>query len=75
MWDIDTIDWRPPPPTDTGPTTVQIVSKVVSNATNGSIVLMHLGGWNTYASLPSMVHGLRGRGLTPTSLSDLADGS
>jgi peptidoglycan/xylan/chitin deacetylase (PgdA/CDA1 family) len=75
MWDIDTIDWRPPPPTDTGPTTVQIVNKVVSRATNGSIVLMHLGGWNTYASLPSMVHGLRGRGLTPTSLSDLADGS
>jgi hypothetical protein len=36
---------------------------------------MHLGGWNTYAALPSMVNGLRGRGLVPTSVSDLAGGS
>ena len=75
MWDIDTIDWRPPPPADNGPTTVQIVDKVVSRAAGGSVVLLHLGGWNTYAALPSMVQGLRGRGLAPTSISDLANGS
>jgi peptidoglycan/xylan/chitin deacetylase (PgdA/CDA1 family) len=75
MWDIDTIDWRPPPPGDTGPTAVQIIDRVVGRATNGSIVLMHLGGWNTYPALPAMIDGLRGRGLVPTTLSDLADGT
>ena len=75
MWHIDTIDWRPPPPTDSGPTTVQVIDKVVGNAANGSIVLMHLGGWNTHAALPGMIHGLRGKGLLPTTISDLADGT
>lgn len=74
MWDVDTIDWRPPPPTDTGSTTVQIIDKVVGRTVSGSIVLMHLGGWNTHAALPSMVNGLRSRGLAPTSISDLANG-
>jgi peptidoglycan/xylan/chitin deacetylase (PgdA/CDA1 family) len=74
MWDIDTIDWRPPPPTDTGPSAVQITDKVVGRAANGSIVLMHLGGYNTYAALPSMILGLRNRGFVPTTVSDLADG-
>ncbi len=74
MWHIDTIDWKPPPPTDSGPTTVQIIDKVVGTATNGSIVLMHLGGWNTHAALPGMIEGLRSKGLLPTTISDLADG-
>ena len=72
MWHIDTIDWLPP--ADGGPTTVQIIDKVVGNAANGSIVLMHLGGWNTYAALPGMITGVRGRGFATTSISDLADG-
>jgi len=73
MWDIDTIDWRPA--ADNGPTAVQIVDKVVGRAANGSIVLMHLGGYNTYPALPSMILGLRNRGFVPTTISDLADGS
>ena len=73
MWDIDTIDWRPP--VDGGPTAVQIVDKVVGRAANGSIVLMHLGGYNTHAALPSMILGLRNRGFVPSTISDLADGS
>ena len=48
---------------------------LVTNAKGGSIVLMHLGGWNTYDALPSMVRGLTMRGLQPTTISDLADGS
>lgn len=72
MWHIDTIDWKPQ--SDGGPTTVQIIDKVVGNAANGSIVLAHLGGWNTHAALPGLIHGLRGRGFVPSSISDLADG-
>jgi peptidoglycan/xylan/chitin deacetylase (PgdA/CDA1 family) len=72
MWDIDTSDWRPvtnkPTP---GPTAAQIAAKVVANGVNGSMVLMHLGGYNTFDALPSMVVGLRARGLTPTSVSQV----
>ena len=72
MWHIDTIDWLAQ--ADGGPSAAQIIAKVVGGAGNGSIVLMHLGGWNTYGALPGMIHGLRGRGFSLTSVSDLADG-
>jgi peptidoglycan/xylan/chitin deacetylase (PgdA/CDA1 family) len=75
MWHIDTIDWKQPPPLDTGPTALQIADKVVNGSGNGTIVLMHLGGWETFDALPSMVNGLRGRGFSVSSVSDLADGS
>jgi peptidoglycan/xylan/chitin deacetylase (PgdA/CDA1 family) len=69
MWDIDTIDWRPPE--DGGPTTAGIVSKVTANAVGGSIILMHLGGYNTFEALPAMVAGLRARGLEPATLAEV----
>jgi len=67
MWHVDTIDWDPDTTTD------QIVSRAVDRATSGSIVLMHLGGYHTLDALPSVVSGLRGRGLQLTSLSDMLD--
>ncbi|HYH92913.1 MAG TPA: polysaccharide deacetylase family protein [Candidatus Saccharimonadales bacterium] len=69
MWAIDTIDWRPT--ADGGPTASAMASKVVTNALTGSIVLMHLGGYNTFDALPSMVSRLRAAGLQPTTISDL----
>jgi peptidoglycan/xylan/chitin deacetylase (PgdA/CDA1 family) len=69
LWDIDTIDWMPI--ADGGPTAQQIAAKVVSKAVDGSIVLMHLGGYETLSALAIMVPGLRDRGLVLTSLSDL----
>ena len=45
MWDIDTIDWRPT--ADGGPTALDIEAKVLARVQGGSIVLMHLGGYNT----------------------------
>jgi peptidoglycan/xylan/chitin deacetylase (PgdA/CDA1 family) len=68
MWDVDTIDWRPE--SEGGPTTAAIVSKVVTNARGGSIVLMHLGGYHTLAALPGIVNGLAARGMRPVRLSD-----
>ena len=68
MWDVDAIDWRPV--SDGGPTADDLVTKVVGRAQGGSIVLMHLGGYNTLAALPRIVAGLRERGLTPRRLSD-----
>lgn len=72
MWDIDTIDWRPV--ADGGPTAQQIVDKVVGRADGGSIVLMHLGGFNTLEALPGLVAGLRAKGLTPVTLGTMLGG-
>jgi len=72
MWDIDAIDWRPE--SDGGPTAAQIVDKVVRAADGGSIVLMHLGGYNTLDALPGIVDGLRARGLTPVTLGTMLGG-
>lgn len=69
MWSIDTIDWKPI--SDGGPTAQQIATKVVTSATGGSIVLMHLGGYETYDAVQIMVPALRQRGLLLTSISDL----
>ena len=69
MWDIDTIDWKPI--SQGGPTAAQIAAKVINNSVNGSNVLFHLGGYETLDALELIVPGLRDRGFTLTSLSDL----
>jgi peptidoglycan/xylan/chitin deacetylase (PgdA/CDA1 family) len=69
MWDIDTIDWKPI--SQGGPTAQQIATKVMSRAQDGSIVLDHLGGYETLKALQIMVPGLRERGFTLTTISDL----
>jgi peptidoglycan/xylan/chitin deacetylase (PgdA/CDA1 family) len=69
MWDVDTIDWRPV--SDGGPTAGAMALKVITNAVNGSMVLMHLGGYHTWKALPYMVSALRARGLQPTTVSDI----
>ena len=69
LWDVDTIDWKPM--SDGGPTADDIVARVLSRAKGGSIVLMHLGGYETLAALPRIVDGLRARGLEPVTLDQL----
>ena len=73
MWDVDTIDWRPI--SDGGPTADDIVAKVVSRAEGGSIVLMHLGGYNTLGALPGVLHGITEMGLEPVRLDAWLPGS
>ena len=69
-WDVDTIDWRPI--SDGGPTAKSMILKVVNSAKSGSVVLMHLGGYETPMALQGMIDGLRSRGFVLTTLSDLA---
>lgn len=69
MWDVDTIDWKPI--ADGGPSAEQIAGKVIGNSVNGSNVLFHLGGYETLDALRLIIPGLRDRGFTLTSLSDL----
>ena len=70
-WDIDTIDWRPIVNDPPGPTASEIVAKVLGNARGGSIVLMHLGGYETFEALPDIVDGLLARGFALVNLDEL----
>jgi peptidoglycan/xylan/chitin deacetylase (PgdA/CDA1 family) len=65
-WDVDTIDWKAE--ADGGPTADDIVARVLTQARPGSIVLMHLGGYNTFEALPRIVAGLHDRGLLPVTV-------
>jgi peptidoglycan-N-acetylglucosamine deacetylase len=73
-WDIDTIDWRPIKNDPPGPTADQIVAKVLGNAQAGSIVLMHLGGYETFEALPRIVGGLRAAGHELVTLDEMVGG-
>lgn len=69
MWNRDTIDWDP------NTTTAQIVARTTNPLPpSGSIVLAHLGGYNTGAALPQIVSILRANGYTMTTVSDMRDG-
>jgi peptidoglycan/xylan/chitin deacetylase (PgdA/CDA1 family) len=68
-WDIDTIDWKPV--AQGGPTDYAMTHKVVDNARSGSVVLMHLGGYEDLDALPAMIDGLRSRGFVLSPLSDM----
>jgi peptidoglycan/xylan/chitin deacetylase (PgdA/CDA1 family) len=70
-WDVDTIDWRPINNDPPGPTADQIVAKVLGNAQGGSIVLMHLGGYETFSALPRIVAGLGAAGRRLVTLDEM----
>jgi peptidoglycan/xylan/chitin deacetylase (PgdA/CDA1 family) len=72
-WDVDTIDWRPIVNDPPGPTADQIVAKVLDRAQGGSIVLMHLGGYETFEALPRVVAGLSDAGYRLVNLDELVD--
>jgi peptidoglycan/xylan/chitin deacetylase (PgdA/CDA1 family) len=72
MWDIDTLDWKPT--SQGGPTAQDIEATVLANARGGSIVLMHLGGFNTLDALPGILDGLAAKGLHPVTLTEMLGG-
>lgn len=69
LWDVDMIDWKPE--SDGGPTAADMVAKLKANARGGSIVLMHLGGYNTLSALPGIVAAASGLGLQPVTLTEM----
>ena len=73
-WDVDTIDWRPIDNDPPGPTADEIVAKVLGTARGGSIVLMHLGGYETFEALPRVVAGLQDKGFVLVTLDGLLGG-
>lgn len=69
MWDDTTDDWRAMK--DGGPTADVLTDRIVTNAQNGSIILMHLGGYEDLEALPAILAGIRAKGLEPVSLATL----
>jgi peptidoglycan/xylan/chitin deacetylase (PgdA/CDA1 family) len=72
LWDVDMIDWRTV--ADGGPTAADMVAKLKANATGGSIVLMHLGGYHTLEALPGLVAATATLGLQPVTLTEMLGG-
>ena len=50
------------------------MTKVLDKAQAGSIVLMHLGGYETLEALPRVVDGLREAGFDLVTLDELLGG-
>lgn len=63
LWSIDTVDWKKP-------AAAEISGKVISQAHNGAIVLLHPTA-PTVEALPAVIKELSGRGFEFVSVSDL----
>ncbi len=63
LWDIDPRDWDTSDPST-------VVSRVLSGAKGGSIILLHTKP-HTAQALEAIIHGLRARGLQPVGLPQL----
>jgi peptidoglycan/xylan/chitin deacetylase (PgdA/CDA1 family) len=63
-YDVDSLDYTDPPP-------AAIVARTLGAVRPGSIVSLHFGHEATVAAMPSLLDGLRGRGLTPVTMSEL----
>ncbi len=64
MWSVDTHDWK-------DPGVQYIVRRVLDNATDGAIVLMHVGAPQTVEALPHIITGLRTQGFAFVLVDDL----
>ena len=67
MWTIDTHDWAAEM-NGQEVTADYLVNRVLDNATNGGIVLMHIGGAHTVEALPRIIEGLQQKGYTLTTV-------
>ena len=65
-YDVDSLDYTDPPP-------ATVVHNVLSQVANGSIVSMHFGHATTIAAIGPLLDGVRSRGLTTATMSQLVD--
>ena len=64
QWSLDTIDWQQP-------ATEVIISRIKTGASNGDIILMHIGGINTPAAVDNVIPWLKSQGYQLVPLSEL----
>lgn len=64
QWSLDTIDWKQP-------SAKVIISRIKTGASNGDIILMHIGGINTPDAVDQVIPWLKSQGYQLVPLSDL----
>lgn len=64
QWDIDSLDWKDPTPQ-------QMVERITSKLTSGSIILMHNGAKNTPEALPQIIDAVRAEGYEFVPISQI----
>jgi len=70
MWTIDSLDWMEE--RNGEKVTAQYLTKrILSNATDKGIVLMHVGGYQTVNALPDIIEGLRKDGYKLVKVNDM----
>lgn len=67
LWDVDPKDWQ-------GGSGETIANRVISNAHNGAIVVMHLSGAHTAEAVPIIAATLRARGYEFVTVSTMLKG-
>lgn len=68
LWSVDPRDWEDPPPE-------RIAQRVLAQARDGAIIILHEGHKNTLEALPAIITGLRKQQLEPVPVSRLLAGS
>ncbi|MGG1674927.1 polysaccharide deacetylase family protein [Neobacillus sp. NRS-1170] len=64
QWSLDTIDWQQP-------STETLVSRIKAGASNGDIILMHIGGINTPGAVDTVIPWLQAQGYKLVTLTEL----
>lgn len=64
QWDVDSLDWK-------GLKAADMASRILSKATNGSIILMHNDGEHTVEALPLIIEGLKNKGYTFKTIGEM----
>ena len=63
-YDVDSLDYQDPGP-------ARVVSNTMATVQPGSIISLHFGHAGTVAAIPSLLEGLRARGLSPVTVGRL----
>lgn len=70
MWTIDSLDWLEEY-NGAKVTAEYLTDRILKNATDKGIVLMHIGGYETVNALPSIIEGLRNAGYKLVKVNDI----
>lgn len=68
LWNVDSRDWDPKT------SAADIARNVLDGASSGAIVALHDGNGRTVEAIPQIVSGLRERGFTLVTVSQLLSG-
>jgi peptidoglycan/xylan/chitin deacetylase (PgdA/CDA1 family) len=66
QWSLDTIDWKQP-------STEVIISRIKTGASNGDIILMHIGGIHTPEAVDQVIPWLQSQGYQLVPLSEMVN--